>query len=127
MSIADRFTVETPKTGKAFKDRQTFRLFPFSMSVFALFSLILSFGLAKVEACLPNGICGANPFCGGGLLPPIPPVSLNQPLCGQGMMRGPYGCYTQRRVHASTIYKPQKRSNLTAYRLADSLSLIIFI
>lgn len=33
--------------------------------------------------------------------------------CGPGMSRGPYGCYQRRAAHASSIYKPEKRSNYT--------------
>lgn len=93
------------------------------MSKRLLSSLILLANAIVINGCLPSGICGANPYCGGGgmgFLPQIPPIGMSQPLgmggCGPGLARGPYGCYQQRRAHASSIYKPEKRSNYTSYK-----------
>jgi hypothetical protein len=78
--------------------------------IMALTVLVISLLIASVQGCFPSGICGANPMCGGGLLPPIPPIGLAQPPCQMsGMMRGPYGCYRQRAAYGSNIYKPVKK------------------
>ncbi|KAI6219589.1 DB domain-containing protein [Aphelenchoides fujianensis] len=78
------------------------------------------------EACIPNGICGANPMCGQGILPPPPPPPIGfSPPCqrmgcgGPGMGCGPFGCYRMRAAHASTIYKPANytRSNANPLEL----------
>ncbi|KAI6186517.1 DB domain-containing protein [Aphelenchoides besseyi] len=72
--------------------------------------------LQNVNACFPSGICGANPMCGQGILPPPPPPTIAfQPPCQRmgcglpGTACGPFGCYRVRAAHAahaSTIYKP---------------------
>ncbi|KAI6190063.1 DB domain-containing protein [Aphelenchoides bicaudatus] len=84
--------------------------------------LLITLVVQCTYACLPNGVCGLNPLCGGqSILPPIPPIGMAQPMgCGPGMSRGPYGCYQQRRAaHASSIYKPEKRNNYTTPWTAD--------
>ncbi|KAI6237130.1 Protein of unknown function DB domain containing protein [Aphelenchoides besseyi] len=91
--------------------------------------------LQNVNACFPSGICGANPMCGNGILPPPPPPTIAfQPPCQRmgcggipGSACGPFGCYRVRAAHAahaSTIYKPiWKRHRHQLPNFVDRLNL----